>query len=212
MATHSTSIVQRGSLVLAGAGIALLSACGGSSSSASSSTPTPTATAAKDPVKVTVFSPGAGDELGAAGVGFIVDVALDANNARGNSLLSASAGYRPLFNAPVTAAGLPDPHTGPDPGAPGLVVLLSSTPTKPGTPFMGPRTNLAGLFQINGVGKVHGLTETWNTWQPQKPLFGLNQPAQLTVYVVAGTAPALVPEQGLEVISNTIKVPFTITG
>jgi len=143
-------------------------------------------------------------------VGFIVDLALDANNARGNALLSPAAGYKPFFNAPVTAAGLPDPHPGPDMGAPGLVVLLSSTPTKPGTPFMGPRTNLAGLFQINGVARVHGLAETWNTWQPQKPLFGLNQPARLTVYVVAGTAPTLVPDHGPKIISNIVHVPFVI--
>jgi len=164
----------------------------------------------KAPVRVTVFSPGAGDHSGAAGVGFIVDLALDANNARGNALLSPAAGYKPFFNAPVTAAGLPDPHPGPDMGAPGLVVLLSSTPTKPGTPFMGPRTNLAGLFQINGVARVHGLAETWNTWQPQKPLFGLNQPARLTVYVVAGTAPTLVPDHGPKIISNIVHVPFVI--
>ncbi|GAC1529364.1 MAG: hypothetical protein NVS2B6_17470 [Thermoleophilaceae bacterium] len=167
---------------------------------------------AKAPVKVTVFSPGAEDLSGRGGVGFIVDLALDATNGRGNALLSPAAGYKPAFNAPVTPAGMPDPHPGADPGAPGLVVLLSSTPTKPGTPFMGPRTNLAGLFQINGVAKVRGLAETWNTWQPQKPLFGIDQHTRLTVYVVAGTAPAVVPAHGLKIISNTVNVPFTIAG
>ncbi|GAC1583870.1 MAG: hypothetical protein NVS3B18_16850 [Candidatus Dormibacteria bacterium] len=167
---------------------------------------------AKSPVKVTVFSPGAGDHSGKGGVGFILDLALDATSARGNKLLSAANGYRSAFNAPVTAAGLPDPHTGADPGAPGLVVLLSSTPSKPGSPFMGPRTNLAGLFQINGVARVHGHTETWNTWQPQKPVFGTGTSPQLTVYVVAGTAPTLVPTTGLKIISNIVKVPCTISG
>lgn len=57
----------------------------------------------------------------------------------------------------------------------------------PGTPFMGPRTNLAGLFQINGVAKVKGLNETWNIWQPGKPLFGLNRHVRLTIYVVRGS-------------------------
>lgn len=167
---------------------------------------------AKPPVTVTVFSPGRGDHSGKAGVGFIVDVALDAKNARGNALLSPAHGYKPAFNAPVTPAGLPNPHPGADPGAPGLVVLLSSTPNKPGSPFMGPRTNLAGLFQINGVAKIRGLTETWNTWQPQKPLFGINKHTRLTVYVVAGTAPTVVPAHGLKIISNTVNVPFTIAG
>ncbi len=162
----------------------------------------------KAPVKVSVFSPGPGDRAGTKGVGFIVDVALDATNARGNRLLSANAGYKPFFHDPMA----PDFHPGADPGAPGLVVLLSSTPTMPGTPFMGPRTNLAGLFQINGVAKVAGKAETWNTWQPGKALFGLNRHVKLTVYVVAGTAPAVVPVHGPKVISNTITVPFTIAG
>lgn len=163
---------------------------------------------AKEPVKVSVFSPGPGDRAGSKGVGFIVDVALDATNARGNRLLSAGAGYKPFFHDPMA----PDFHPGPDPGAPGLVVLLSTTPTMPGTPFKGPRTNLAGLFQINGVAKVAGKAETWNTWQPGKALFGLDRRVKLTVYTVAGTAPAVVPVHGSKVISNTVTVPFTISG
>jgi hypothetical protein len=34
--------------------------------------------------------------------------------------------------------------------------------------------------------------------------------ATLTAYVVKGTAPALVPDAGLEKISNSVKVRFTI--
>ncbi len=140
-------------------------------------------------------------------------MALDATNTRGNKLLSAQNGYKPFFDAPVTATGQPDPHTGAYPGAPGLVVLLSSTPDKgANSPFHGPRTNLAGLFQINGVAKVHGLMETWNTWQPQKPLFGMNRRVTLTVYVVSGTAPKVVPAGRTRAISNTVTVPFTISG
>ncbi|MHB2001745.1 MAG: hypothetical protein ACYCSI_16425 [Solirubrobacteraceae bacterium] len=96
-------------------------------------------------------------------------------------------------------------------GAPGLVVLLSNTPTQPGTPFQGPRTNLAGLFQINGVAQISGgRAETWNTWQPGKALFGAG-PTTLTVYAVRGTAPAVVPAHGLE-ISNVVHVKFDIAG
>ncbi len=91
------------------------------------------------------------------------------------------------------------------------MVLLSTTPNTPGTPFQGPNTNLAGLFQINGVGTVKGgLTQTWNTWQIGKAGFGSGA-SMLTVYVVKGTAPAVVPETGLEVISNRVNVPFTIS-
>ena len=91
------------------------------------------------------------------------------------------------------------------------MVLLSTTPDMPGTPFHGPNTNLAGLFQINGVGSVRGgLTQTWNTWQVGKAGFG-SGPSVLTAYVVRGTAPTVVPTSGLDVISNTVKVPFTIT-
>jgi predicted lipoprotein with Yx(FWY)xxD motif len=89
--------------------------------------------------------------------------------------------------------------------------MLSTTPNTPGTPFQGPNTNLAGLFQINGVGTVKGgLTQTWNTWQIGKAGFGSGA-SMLTVFVVKGTAPALVPNTGLDVISNRVTVPFTIS-
>jgi hypothetical protein len=160
------------------------------------------------PIAVTVFSPGAGDHSGTGGVGFIVDVALDATKPRYNHLLSAANGYKPFFNDPAA----PTFHPGPDPGAPGLVVLLSTTPNKPGTPFQGPNTNLAGLFQINGVARVaDGRAETWNTWQPGKPVFGTGH-STLTVYVVKGTAPAVVSATPRNKISNVVRVPFNING
>lgn len=160
------------------------------------------------PITLTVFSPGVGDHSGAGGVGFIVDLALDASSRKDNPLLSAAAGYKPFFHDPTAT----DFHPGPDQGAPGLVVMLSSTPNMPGTPFQGPRTNLAGLFQINGVAKVHDLAETWNTWQPGKPLFGLNRQVRLTAYVVRGTAPAVLPSHPQGIISNIANVRFTIAG
>jgi hypothetical protein len=156
------------------------------------------------PVKVTVFSPGAGDHSGTGGAGFIVDLAVDATNARGNSILSAANGYQPFFNDPSSTTF----HPGPDPGAPGLVVLLSTTPDKPGTPLQGPYTNLAGLFQLNGVADVGGLAEAWNTWQVGKPLFGTG-PSTLTAYLVAGTAPTVV-SPSIRPVSNVVQVPFTI--
>jgi hypothetical protein len=156
------------------------------------------------PVKVTVFSPGAGDHSGTGGAGFIVDLAVDATNARGNAILSPANGYQPFFNDPSSTTF----HPGPDPGAPGLVVLLSTTPDKPGTPFQGPDTNLAGLFQLNGVADVGGLAEAWNTWQVGKPLFGTGR-STLTAYLVRGTAPTVVSST-TRPVSNVVRVPFTI--
>jgi len=156
------------------------------------------------PVKVTVFSPGARDHSGTGGAGFIVDLAVDATDARGNSILSPANGYQPFFNDPSSTTF----HPGPDPGAPGLVVLLSTTPDTPGTPLQGPDTNLAGLFQLNGVADVGGVAETWNTWQVGKPLFGTG-PSTLTAYLVRGTAPTVV-SPSIRPVSNVVRVPFTI--
>lgn len=162
----------------------------------------------KPPLAVTVLSPGNGDLSGAAGAGFVIDLSIDSTAPRYNSLLSAANGYMPYFNDPASSTF----HPGPDPGAAGLVVLLSTTPTIANTPFQGPNTNLAGLFQINGVAEVHHhLAETWNTWQVGKALFG-SGPVKLTVYVVKGTAPAVVPATGLKPISNVATVPFMING
>lgn len=166
-----------------------------------------TTTSKPSPIELSVFSPGTNDVAGKDGSGFVIDLALTAHNRATNGFLSPAAGYKPLFNNPTSPSFQP----GANGGAPGLVVLLSTTPDMPGTPFHGPNTNLAGLFQINGVGSVRGgLTQTWNTWQVGKAGFG-SGPSVLTAYVVRGTAPTVVPTSGLDVISNTVKVPFTIT-
>ncbi len=159
------------------------------------------------PVDVSVLAPGLSDTAGRDGSGFVVDLAVTARTAASNSLLSAEAGYKPFFNNPTAPTFVP----GPNGGAPGLVVMLSTTPDTPGTAFHGPSTNLAGLFQINGVSTVRGgRLQTRNTWQIGKAGFG-SGPSTLTVFVVKGTAPAVVPATGLDVISDTVKVNFTIT-
>src|SRR5215831_6806223 len=158
------------------------------------------------PVKLSVLSPGTRDNAGNEGAGFVVDLTLTARNKAANKSISAEAGYKPFFNNPSA----PTFHPGPNQGAPGLVVMLSTTPNTPGTPFQGPRTNLAGLFQINGVTSNNGLIQVRNTWQIAKAGFG-SGPSTLTVFVVDGTAPTLVPDTGLPAISNRITVPFTIT-
>jgi predicted lipoprotein with Yx(FWY)xxD motif len=154
------------------------------------------------PLQATVISPGPGDAAGARGI-FSVEVALQARAAQANSLL---AGYKAAFNDP----NAPTFHPGPNAAAPGLVVLLSTTPTIAGTPLQGANTNLAGVFQINDVSKVKGLMHTFNSWIVTKAgFFGKGQQATLTVYAVDGTAPALI--SGTEKpISNIVRETFTI--
>jgi predicted lipoprotein with Yx(FWY)xxD motif len=158
------------------------------------------------PLQAVVLSPSAGDVAGAGGA-FNVDVSLHARTKAANPLLSAAAGYEPFFNDPSADTF----HPGPDIGAPGLVVMLSTTPTIDGTPLQGPNTNLAGVFQLNTVVRSKGLNQTLNTWQVSVPgFFGTNKQAVLTVFAVGGTAPAVVPATGIDPISNVAKVPFTI--
>jgi hypothetical protein len=90
-------------------------------------------------------------------------------------------------------------------------VTLSTTPNMPGTPLAGPRTNLAGVFQINGVTRMRGLKRTSNDWQVSSPgFFGKNTSATLTVYAVRGNAPDVVPVGGLRPISNVVHETYHI--
>jgi hypothetical protein len=162
---------------------------------------------ARRPVTALVLTPTPGETTSS---GFNVDLSLQANNARGNRLLS---GYSTLFNDPTGPDGQPNPafHPGASAAAPGLVVTLSTTPKVAGTPLVGPRTNLAGVFQLNSVTKSHGRTQTWNDWQVTSPgFFGTNRSATLTVYAVRGKAPDAVPAGGLQPISNVVRERFRI--
>jgi hypothetical protein len=162
---------------------------------------------ANAPVHAIVRTPAAGERTSS---GFNVAVSLQARNGQGNRLLS---GYSTQFLDPTGADGQANPafHPGASAAAPGLVVTLSTTPTKAGTPLQGPRTNLAGVFQINGVTRLNGLTRTLNDWQISSPgFFGKNTNARLTVYAVRGTAPAVVPQDGLQPVSNVVHRTFHI--
>jgi hypothetical protein len=159
-------------------------------------------------LKLSVVTPASGGRAGAGG-SFNVDLMLQARNRQANSLLSAAHGYRPFFNDPSAPTFGPGQ---PDPGARGLVVLLSSTPTKAGTPLQGPNTNLAGVFQLNTVAQVAGLAQTWNAWQVTSPGFFGTGRVMLTAYAVAGTAPGQVTTPGAGAISNVARVPFAIGG
>jgi predicted lipoprotein with Yx(FWY)xxD motif len=154
------------------------------------------------PLQASIISPGPGETAGVGGT-FSVEVSLQARTAQSNSLLS---GYTAAFNDPSK----PTFHPGPNAAAPGLVVLLSTTPRIAGTPLQGPNTNLAGVFQINDVTTAKGLTRTFNSWIVTVPgFFGKAKQATLTVYAVDGTAPALI--RGTEKpISNVVLETFTI--
>ena len=156
------------------------------------------------PLKASVISPGPGDSAGKGGT-FTVDLSLEARTAQANSLL---ARYTPGFTDPSS----PSFHPGPDAAAPGLVVLLSTTPTIAGTPLQGPNTNLAGVFQINDIAKTNGRIRTFNSWIVTAPgFFGKATTATLTVFAVDGTAPALVTGNE-KPISNVVRENFTIAG
>jgi len=159
------------------------------------------------PVRAVVLTPGPGDVVDGA---FNVDVSLQARNAAGNAALRS---YKDQFIDPTGPDGKENPefHPGSNAAAPGLVVTLSTTPNKPGTPLVGPSTNLAGVFQENSVSRSHGLRQTWNDWLVTAPgFFGEETQAVLTVYAVAGTAPAAVPAGGLQPISNVVRETFRI--
>jgi predicted lipoprotein with Yx(FWY)xxD motif len=156
------------------------------------------------PLRASVISPAPGASAGVGGT-FSVDLSLEARTPQANSLL---AGYTAAFNDP----NAPTFHPGPDAAAPGLVVLLSTTPTIAGTPLQGPNTNLAGVFQVNDIGKKNGLTRTFNSWIVTSPgFFGKATTATLTVYAVDGTAPAVVTGSQ-KPISNVVRESFTIAG
>jgi predicted lipoprotein with Yx(FWY)xxD motif len=154
------------------------------------------------PLQATVISPRGNDRAGVGGT-FTVDLSLQARTAQGNRLLS---GYTAAFNDP----NAPTFHPGPNAAAPGLVVLLSTTPTIAGTPLQGPNTNLAGVFQINDVARVNGLRRSFHSWIVTVPgFFGKGVRANLTVFAVKGTAPAVVT--GAEKLaSNVVHQTFTI--
>jgi predicted lipoprotein with Yx(FWY)xxD motif len=156
------------------------------------------------PLKASVISPAPGASAGVGGT-FSVDLSLEARTPQANSLL---AGYTAAFNDP----NAPTFHPGPDAAAPGLVVLLSTTPTIAGTPLQGANTNLAGVFQINDIAKTNGKLSTFNSWIVAVPgFFGKATTATLTVYAVDGTAPAVVTGNE-QPISNVVRENFTIAG
>ena len=151
-------------------------------------------------IALVAVTPSPNDVAGAGGV-FNVDLAAVARNATGNSELSAANGYKPgILPTPPPGIGHPDPF------APGLVVLLSTTPRAAG----GPNANLAGVFQLTDVANSHGHAQVFADWEVGKPgAFGTGTKTTLIAFLVSGTAPGIVTGS-VTPISNVVKETFTI--
>ena len=166
-------------------------------------------------LEVIIFSPEPDLVVGVNGANWAVDTLAAANSPQFNPLLSAGAGYSPLFNNGTNPAiSRPGFHT----TAPGLVVLINTTQVVPAKGLQGPATNLAGLFQMMGlleadVGNGTFLNVIWPTWLVGAALFG-SGPSQVSVFYLNTTAPLLFtdePTTAPGLISNVAIVEFFIT-
>jgi len=152
--------------------------------------PAPRTAAASQPVLVSILTPHKGAVAGINGVNFTVDLVLDAAAGHNTDLVG-----KPRF-FPSDSASF---KAGVNPAIPGLVVALSTNPT---------RTNLANLFQLTGVSTVNGAKEITTSWLVGRAIFGSNVDSTLTVYVVKGTAPSSVPQ---DTPSNLLSAVATTT-
>lgn len=199
--------------------------------SASSAVPADAAHRAK-PVQVEVFAPERGDNAGAAGFGWFVDMELTFH---GKNLRQTGFNGLQLTGPGVHNNAPPFPGAfspGQDDRTPGLVVLTSTT-NNTIAGFSGPGTNLANLFNLSGItNRTPRETELWDTWIVGAPIAGQNVNATLTVAVVDdlnhdgiyNDAPNVVTDvnkdgridakdlQALGVASNIVTVPFRING
>ena len=155
---------------------------------------------ANSSIDLVAVTPSPGVVAGSGGV-FNVDLAAVARNAFGNTWLSAAHGYRPgILPTPAPGIGHPSPF------APGLVVLLSSTPKAAG----GPLANLAGVFQLVDVARNSGHNELFADWEVGKAgAFGKGKKVTLLAFLVKGTAPGIVSGP-LTLTSTIVDETFTI--
>ena len=178
--------------------------------------------AADRPVKVQVFAPRPGDDVGKQSKGFFVDLAVQYP-----SLASSGADFQLTGpgahqnQAPFPGAFAP----GVDEKLPSLIVLLS-------TSTLGARNaqNLANLFNLTGFTNQK-TNEIWDTWLVGAPAFGRNVRSVLRVAVAAdknkdgiyNDAPAVVPDANHDgritavdlraygLASDIVTVPFRIS-
>jgi len=167
------------------------------------SRPTAASPALKPEVSITVNAPGAGDLDGVKGLNYIVDLTIDVLSENSNGLIP----YKPLYQDASSSTFGP----GPNPAFPGLVVLQNTTANK--GPLKGPGTNLAGLFQLNGVASTNGLHQYNSYWDAGAALFGIGA-SNIVIYYVhgqAGKTASFAPGVSDGLISNVVNIPFTIS-
>lgn len=199
--------------------------------SASSAVPADASHRSK-PVQVEVLAPERGDNAGAAGFGWFVDMELTFH---GKNLRQTGFNGLQLTGPGVHNNVPPFPGAfspGQDDRTPGLVVLTSTT-NNTIAGFSGPGTNLANLFNLSGItNRTPRETELWDTWIVGAPIAGQNVNTTLTVAVVDdlnhdgiyNDAPNVVTDvnkdgridakdlSALGVASNIVTVPFRING
>ena len=167
--------------------------------------------AAAQPISVVITTPQSNEVVGIAGAGWLIDLEIEAADPTGNPILSPPS-FVPYFNNGLNRTTF---HPGVNSLAVGLVVLLSTTPNNNGT-LLGPSTNLAGLFQIAGSAVDPTSLNYYRTlWFLGGAGFGVGVAVNMTVFVVSGTAPALLPANPLStpnIVSNVATVTFHISG
>jgi hypothetical protein len=216
-----------------GAGAAMILGLGAAASglaSANASSLDTAASTTRHPAKVEVLAPKRGDNAGAEGKGWFVDLKL---SFRGKTLAQTGFNGHQLTGPAAHNNVAPFPgtfSTGQDDKVPGLVVLDSTiNSTLPG--FSGPGTNLANLFNLSGVtNRTPDKTELWDTWIVGAPIAGQNVDTTLTVAVVDdlnhdgiyNDAPSVVKDLNgdgkidakdvglMGVASNIVTIPFHI--
>jgi hypothetical protein len=177
-------------------GITLLAVTGAALASLGSPAGHPAPLASRQTIVIIPVTPAPVDIGGV----FNVDVVATALNATGDKQLSATDGYEPgIANTPAGIGHL-------DRFAPGLVVLLSTTPQADG----GPNANLAGVFQLTDIATSNGVSELIADWEAdQAALFGKGTKTTLTTFLVSGKAPGTL-NGPVKPISNVIKETFYI--
>jgi len=176
-------------------------------------------------VKVELFAPTKGDNVGVGGRGWFVDLAVQFE---GDLESAGFSGFQ------ITGPG-PHDNVAPFPGTfspgtddrfPGLIVLLKTT-----TIGAGSCQNLANLFNLTGVtNQSDDEVEIWDTWLVGAPLFGTDTKSKVYVAVaedfngdgIYNDAPAVVPDangdgkcnardlKAMGVASNIAKAKFYI--
>ena len=165
-------------------------------------------------LQVVIFHPEPDIVVGVDGAGWAIDTLAAATSPQFNPLLSSGAGYFALFDN-GTDSGIFRP--GSNVAVPGLVVLVNTTQSVAGSLLQGPSTNLAGLFQMNGLLEAQVspgvfLNIVWPAWAVGAPLFGLG-PSTLQVFYLNDTAPLYFtgnPDAAPNRISNVAVVNFFI--